>query len=212
MLKIRRENPTYGKSKIATILKRDHGVNWSESTIGRVIREYMNKGIITKSLSAPKQRRRRRFVKYAQQWNYNMKAKAPGEMIQIDHMTATRNSITVKHFKAWDPKSKFIVAEAYSNAKSRTAKKFLHKVINEMPFNIKSVQVDGGSEFMREFEDECKNLNIPLYVLPPKRPQYNGGVERGNRIFKEEFYYNPKDVRRLHGSCQKRAKTSCTEV
>ena len=68
VLKIRRENPTYGKSKIATILKRDHGVNWSESTIGRVIREYMNKGIITKSLSAPKQRRRRRFVKYAQQW------------------------------------------------------------------------------------------------------------------------------------------------
>ena len=24
--------------------------------------------------------------------------------------------------------------------------------------------------------------------LPPKKPQYNGGVERGNRIFREEFY------------------------
>jgi hypothetical protein len=30
--------------------------------------------------------------------------------------------------------------------------------------------------------------SIALFVLPPKKPQYNGGVERGNRIFKEEFY------------------------
>ena len=89
-----------------------------------------------------------------------MRAKAPGEMIQIDHMTVTRNSITVKHFKAWDPKSKFIVAEAYSNAKSSTAKKFLHKLIEDAPFEIKSIQVDGGSEFMREFEDECKNMKV----------------------------------------------------
>ena len=29
---------------------------------------------------------------------------------------------------------------------------------------------------------------IPLVVLPPARPKYNGGVERGNRTFREEFY------------------------
>ena len=29
---------------------------------------------------------------------------------------------------------------------------------------------------------------MKLYVLPPCRPQYNGGVERGNRTFREEFY------------------------
>jgi putative transposase len=59
-----------------------------------------------------------------------------------------------------------------------------------MPFNVISIQVDGGSEFMRHFETESHKLNIALYVLPPKRPQYNGGVERGNRIFREEFYAN----------------------
>ena len=41
---------------------------------------------------------------------------------------------------------------------------------------------------MGEFEAECQKLGIPLIVLPPKRPTYNGGVERGNRIFREEFY------------------------
>jgi putative transposase len=51
------------------------------------------------------------------------------------------------------------------------------------------LQVDGGSEFMAEFEAACEELSIPLIILPPSRPTYNGGVERGNRTFKEEFYY-----------------------
>ena len=122
-----------------------------------------------------------------------MKAHAPGEMIQIDHMTVTKNNITFKHFQAWDPISKVIVADAVTNAKSVTASRFLRKVMKEMPFQVKSVQVDGGSEFMKDFEQECLNQNVPLYVLPPKRPQFNGGVERGNRIFRDDFY-SRKDV------------------
>lgn len=118
-----------------------------------------------------------------------MKSKQPGEMVQIDHMTAKKDGISIKH-KAWDPLSKVIIAEAYSNATSCTAKKFLLKVIETAPYTLKSVQVDGGSEFMKEFEEECSARQIALFVLPPRKPKYNGGVERGNRIFKEEFYYN----------------------
>ena len=33
ILKLRQENPSYGKAKIAVILKRDHGVCLSESTV-----------------------------------------------------------------------------------------------------------------------------------------------------------------------------------
>ena len=29
---------------------------------------------------------------------------------------------------------------------------------------------------------------IRLYALPPKRSQWNGGIEQGNRTFREEFY------------------------
>lgn len=56
-----------------------------------------------------------------------------------------------------------------------------------------SIQVDGGSEFMAEFEEACAELSISLIVLPPKKPEYNGGVERKNRTFREEFY-NPSDL------------------
>ncbi len=44
---------------------------------------------------------------------------------------------------------------------------------------------------MAEFETACAECGIPLIVLPPAKPKYNGGVERGNRTFREEFYDRP---------------------
>ena len=190
ILRIRLDNPTYGKAKITVILKRDHNIILSESSVGRCIAKLLSANKIKRSITAIKVRRKRKFTSHAKKWQYGMKGSKPGEMIQIDHMTVTKNNISMKHFQAWDPKSKTIVAELASSATSNMAAKFLHKVIEEMPFKVLSIQVDGGSEFMRHFETECAKLNIPLYVLPPKRPQYNGGVERGNRTFREEFYAN----------------------
>lgn len=190
VLKIRRENPTYGKEKIAIILKRDHGQTMSESTVGRILKSLFNRGLIQKSASAVRAKRKRNFNKnYAKPWTFKKyKDMVLGERVQIDHMTSTKNGVTVKHFQAWERKSKYIFAEVYSNAKSSSAKRFLIEFIKNAPFRILSIQVDGGSEFMAEFEEACQSLGIHLIVLPPAKPQYNGGVERGNRIFREEFY------------------------
>ena len=188
VLMLRRENPTYGKAKIAVILRRDFGLMLSESTVGRILKHLCENGLIIKSLSAPRQKRRRNFKKHAKPWEYGMKASKPGEMVQVDHMSVSVNQTSVKHFQAWDPKSKYINAKAYWTASSRTAKRFLMNLIKEAPFKIISIQVDGGSEFMKHFEEVCEELGIELFVLPPRRPQYNGGVERGNRTFREEFY------------------------
>ncbi len=51
-LNIRRANPTYGKEKIAIILRRDHGQTVSESTVGRILPRLKEQGLIIKSLSA----------------------------------------------------------------------------------------------------------------------------------------------------------------
>ena len=40
---------------------------------------------------------------------------------------------------------------------------------------------------MAEFENECEKLGIELLVLPPRKPKLNGGVERSNRTFREDF-------------------------
>jgi len=188
---LRRENPTYGKAKIHHILKRDKGFGKSQSTVGRIVSHLKSKGLLTLSLSAPRPKRKRAFQKHAKRWQYGMKGKRLGQMVQVDHMSVSKNQMNSKHFQAWDPTSKFIHAKCYSQATSRHAKKFLEELIEQAPFPIESIQVDGGSEFMRHFEEACEELGIALYVLPPRRPQYNGGVERGNRIFREEFYAKP---------------------
>jgi putative transposase len=190
VLKVRRENPTYGKEKIAIILKRDHGQTISESTVGRILKTLFEKGLVQKSASAVRSKRKRDFNKgHAKPWTFKKyKDMVLGERVQIDHMTATKNGITCKHFQGWERKSKYIDANVYSNAKSRSAKRFLLELIENAPFHIDSIQVDGGSEFMAEFEEACEALGIELIVLPPAKPTYNGGVERGNRIFREEFY------------------------
>jgi transposase InsO family protein len=190
VLRIRRENPTYGKEKISLIIGRDFDRKISISTVGRILKFLSEKGLLTKSSSAPRAKRKRNFGKnHAQPWTYKKYAEMEmGERVQIDHMTVTKNGICIKHFKAWERRSKYIHAQAYSNAKATSARKFLLEFIETAPFKIKSVQVDGGSEFMAEFEQTCQEKGIPLIVLPPAKPKYNGGVERGNRVFREEFY------------------------
>lgn len=188
VLYVRRENPTYGKAKIAVILKRDHHLLLSQSTVGRILKALKDKGLIQTSLSALRKKRKRTFKSHAKPWKYGMKGQKIGQLVQIDHMSVCKNGLSIKHFQAWDPTSKYIFAKGYSRATSMCAKQFLLEFIEKSAFPIISIQVDGGSEFMRHFEEVCEELKIDLYVLPPQRSQYNGGVERGNRIFREEFY------------------------
>jgi len=189
VLYIRRENPTYGKEKIAIILQRDHDQTISQSTVGRILKSLKAKGLITKSASALRTKRKRAFEAHAKPWTFkDYKTMKLGERVQIDHMTVTKNGITIKHFQGWERVSKYMDANVYSNAKASSAKRFLIDFVERAPFRIESVQVDGGSEFMAEFEDACADLKLPLIVLPPSKPEYNGGVERGNRTFREEFY------------------------
>ena len=39
-----------------------------------------------------------------------------------------------------------------------------------MPFAIRALQVDNGSEFMAEFEQACAERGIALFILPPRSP------------------------------------------
>ena len=64
----------------------------------------------------------------------------------------------------------------------------LDKLIAEAPFPVTGIQVDGGSEFKAEFEAACQRRDLPLYALPPKRPQLNGAVERNQGAWRYEFY------------------------
>lgn len=191
VLTLRRSNPLYGKYKIAILLKRDYGASLSVSTTGRIIAYLIKRNEVQPASFYQRKRciRPRIFNNYAQRWKVGMKAKNPGELFQIDHMSISLVAgHCVKHFQGICPVTKLVVEEAYSQATSNIAKQFLMYAQASLPFKLKSVQVDGGSEFMRDFEQACKELNIALYVLPPRSPEYNGNVERANASAKFEFY------------------------
>jgi transposase len=73
VLRIRRADPTFGKDKIAVIIKRDFGKDISASTVGRILKVLFKKGLITKSISAPRTHKKRNFNKsHAKPWTYTL--------------------------------------------------------------------------------------------------------------------------------------------
>lgn len=96
--------------------------------------------------------------------------------------------VVIKHFSARDIVSRWDVIEASSQATASSAARFIDTVIKRMPFTVRAMQVDGGSEFQAVFEETCQLRGIRLFVLPPRSPKLNGHVERANRTHIEEFY------------------------
>ena len=76
-----------------------------------------------------------------------MKAQSPGDPVRIDHMTVQRDGQALKEFRAVDPVSCVMVRRVFLRATALNAKRFLDAVFADMPFPVRSVQVDGGSEF-----------------------------------------------------------------
>ena len=116
-------------------------------------------------------------------------AKAPGDIVQVDTLDVRPlPGIVIKQFTSRDVISRWDVLEAHTRATSTAAARYLNTLEQRMPFPIKAIQIDGGSEFQDVFEEECRRRNIKLFVLPPRSPKLNGHVERAQRTHTEEFY------------------------
>lgn len=189
--KLRKENPLFGKAKITVLYKRKYSQVVPVSTVGRIIVKLIKIGLVqpVKLLLFGKIHKNRTFNGHAKRLPKGLKAQQVGELIQIDHMTVQLPGLgTMKHFNAICPITKIAVERVYRTATSQNGAIFLENVLRELPFEVVSIQVDGGSEFMKEFEDLCFKKGIVLFVLPPKSPELNGTVERGNGTFRYEFY------------------------
>ena len=191
VLEIRQAEPMYGKEKIKRELEKD-GVFVSVSTVGRILKYLMDKGkiqnikLMKKKTSTVREREKRK--RYAERIR-KQKPEKPGQLVQIDHMVLNLyNGLHIKEFRAVDPITRISISRIYSSANAINAREFLKEVIFELDFPIESIQVDGGSEFMAEFEDYCEEMGIKLYVLPPRSPKMNGFVERANETYRYEFW------------------------
>jgi hypothetical protein len=80
------------------------------------------------------------------------------------------------------------VVEPHRSGHGRHSLQALEAVIARMPFHVRAISVDNGSEFMVGFESACERLGVRLFVLPPRSPKLHGTVERANRTHTEEFH------------------------
>jgi len=189
VLKLREQYPRWGKDKLVILLHRE-GFNCSASMVGRILHKLKVRGVLREPIPNHISARKRRWQRpYAIRKPKEYVAKQPGDIVEVDTLDVRPlPGIALKHFTARDVISRWDVLEAHTRATSNTASGFIDVLLQRMPFPIRAIQVDGGSEFQDAFERECQKRGIKLFVLPPRSPKLNGHVERAQRTHTEEFY------------------------
>ncbi len=189
VLRVREDNPRWGKYKLVPLLRQE-GYEVSASMVGRILHRLREHGVLREPI--PKYvstRKRQRQRPYAVRKPKEYEVRQVGDLIEVDTLDIRPlPGVTLKHFTAHDVTSKWNVVSVYRRATATTATQFLDALEERMPFPVRAIQVDGGAEFEAVFEAECQKRGIRLFVLPPRSPKLNGGVERAHRTHTEEFY------------------------
>ena len=189
--RLREQYPRWGKDKLVVLLKRE-GIEVSVSTVGRVINRLKAKGLLVEPVNttlAKLARKKKWKPRYATRKPKGYKIRGPGDLVQVDTLRVGLLPDEVRYqFSARDVVIRFDGLRAYKSQTSSKAAHFLQYLQKKFPFPIKAIQIDGGSEFKKHFEEECEKKKLLLFQLPPSSPKLNGHVERANRTHREEFY------------------------
>lgn len=181
--KIRKSYPAWSKYKIREILEREHNIITSDSTVGRI---FKRRGLINKKKS---DKRRKAALRPKRRFPRGFSISKPGDMVQMDtKYIMLPGGQKLFQFTAIDVLTKYRILGVYPSLSSRNGTKFLKKCLSEFPFPIQNIQTDNGSEFLKEFEKLCKDINMPHYFIYPRQPKQNTYVERSHGSDKDEFY------------------------
>ncbi|MYG28968.1 MAG: DDE-type integrase/transposase/recombinase [Holophagales bacterium] len=154
-----------GRRRIGHLLhhpvRRDScAVSISDATVGRILAYLVATGRARPVLcfTAAARKRRRRQPRRVKRLRGALKANRPGDAVQIDTLSIWfPSNHTVKQFTAVNRCSRWGQGMAASRATAASAKRFLDRLIEQAPFEVRAIQVDGGSEFMADFEQTCKD-------------------------------------------------------
>lgn len=205
VLRLRQAHPGMGKFRLH-LLANSEGRYISPSTIGRMLTSLMRRNLLPVSRRVRQIRRRQARPHAIRRLPGTPPPTAPGDLIQLDTMHLRSSSGQQRRqFTAIDVVSRSAILGIRVQATAGTARAFLVDLLRSMPFPIRAIQVDGGSEFMGEFEEACQEAGIILYILPPRSPKLNGIVERLNGTCRREFwdyYRGPWDLPSLQTALQ----------
>ena len=196
ILKYRIDHPGVDKTTITPILAlacQRAGVKpVSESTVGRIIHDLKKMGRLPKSTKITINarfdklmvREQKRGKKKTRRKGYA--PEQPGDLIQMDSISIFTAGVKRYIFTAIDISTRFAFAYAYKSPSSANGEDFLNKFLKVAPFVTRRVQTDNGSEFLKCFEQHCREKGLVHFFNYPKHPQANGHVERFNRTIQEQ--------------------------
>ena len=191
VLELRERYPRWGKDRLVVLLRRE-GWQVSVSTVGRILAHLKARGVLQEPVYHPVSASRRRLRRpYGCRKPKDYLPTIPGDLVQVDTLDLRPlPGVVLKQFTAADRVgiSRWDVLEVRSRATASTAAQFLATLKSRLPFPLRAIQVDGGSEFMAQFEEACQQAGLRLFVLPPRSPKLNGQVERAHRTHIEEFW------------------------
>ena len=189
VLRLRQQHHRAGKATLRVLVLQE-GIDLTESTIGRILTSLKKRFLLVEPMTGVRSRRAKPTRPHATRVPPDKRQPTvPGALIQVDtvHIRPPAGPQR-RQFTAVDVVSRCAVLGVRSQATAGTAADFLQELVTRMPFPVQAIQVDGGSEFMAEFEVACHDLGIALYVLPPRSPKLNGRVERLNGTCRREFW------------------------
>jgi len=186
---VRETYPRWGKDKLVVLLRRI-GLRLSSSMVGRILARLLRTGELHQPRGRRMSVRQRRWQRpYAIRKPTNWTVERPGDLVELDTLDIRPlSNVILKQFTARDVVSRWDTLELGRRATAAAAAQVLDRLVERMPFPIRAISIDNGSEFMAEFETACAERGIRLFVLPPRSPKLHGSVERANRTHTEEFY------------------------
>ena len=187
---LRDEHPNLGKNKIQVLLAPICQANKlsrpSVSTIGNLIKDMgglrkfpvkvRHSGKIVPFKRIKRTRKPKHFI-----------AEYPGHCGSFDTVERIIHGSRRYVVTFTDVYSRFSLAWATTSHASLAAKEFFNLTVFLFPFPIKFVLTDNGSEFMKHFDQEIRQLHLTHWHTYPKCPKMNPHCERFNRSIQEEY-------------------------
>lgn len=176
-----------GKMKLSILYQREYGEVVSSWKIQKVIEE---EKLYPDRVKAGKLRRRQAAAKIhlKRRINHLVKQNKVNYLWHVDTVILTLAGGGYRFLlTALDEVSKLAFARLYTTHSSKNARDFLERLVYLTENRVVNLHHDNGSEFKKEFEGACENLNIPQWYSRPRTPSDNASLERFNRTIQEEF-------------------------
>jgi transposase InsO family protein len=182
---LRTRYPYYSKYKLAVILRRDHGVVLSASTVGRLIKKHQ---LFFKSPYPPKKKRyaaaqaiERRHL------SQEYPLLKPGDLVESDTKHLPFLGVKRYAFVAVDCVGKgavIVLATTPSSAKNAA---LVYRAQAVFPFPVKAWENDNGPENLKDFHTTLTRSGITQYFAYPYCPDDKPYVERLIGTLEREF-------------------------